>query len=187
MLFSHLSHFLSVLVLRLLVIELGDPASSATTRLAFWTAVLHILSPAGLFLSAPYGESHFSFLSFLGFLFYVRSRNRYHRSRDIHLIASGVCFALATTIRSNGLLNASVFLYDAVAALPSLPRILTNFDLLLHLGSVVVAGCLVAIGAALPQWIAFDEFCSSAKNIEFRPWCNHIPPSIYTWAQSHYW
>ncbi len=59
---AHVSHLLSVVVLY----RLGKLVW-ADGRLAFLAASLHIFSPAGLFLSAPYAESTFSLLSFVGF------------------------------------------------------------------------------------------------------------------------
>ncbi|KAI9745552.1 MAG: ER membrane glycoprotein subunit of the GPI transamidase complex-like protein [Claussenomyces sp. TS43310] len=64
---AHASHGLSVLVLYGFTRRIF-PDGEATRKLAFVTALLHIISPAGLFLSAPYGESTFALLSFVGYL-----------------------------------------------------------------------------------------------------------------------
>ena len=116
MIISNSCHLLSVLVLERLVKSLD--ASEARERTAFVAAALQIFSPAGLFLSAPYAESLFALLSFLGHLCYAYS---YHRgdsprrlTHDLWLVASGASFSLATTVRSNGILFGLVFAWDAL-------------------------------------------------------------------------
>jgi Gpi18-like mannosyltransferase len=86
---------------------------------------MHILSPAGLFLSAPYAESLFSLLSFLGHLLYVYGQPSTTKGKtpprtilhDLALLASGLTFSLATTIRSNGILFGLLFAHDALVEL----------------------------------------------------------------------
>jgi phosphatidylinositol glycan class V len=90
-------------------------------EIGFISAALHVLSPAGLFLTAPYAESLFSLLSFLGYVFYVFSCERPSTYRDYRndarLLASGVFFGLATTVRSNGVLAGLIFAFDVIADL----------------------------------------------------------------------
>ena len=116
MIISNSCHLLSVLVLERLVKSLD--ASEARERTAFIAAALQIFSPAGLFLSAPYAESLFALLSFLGHLCYAYSYHRADERRrithDVWLLASGIFFGLATTVRSNGILFGVMFAYDAV-------------------------------------------------------------------------
>lgn len=157
---------------------------------AFTAACLHTISPAGLFLSAPYGESTFAFATFLGILCYVRAQQ--HLRLPIQhsatlsaawTILSGLCFALAAPVRSNGLLHGIIFLVDAVMSLRAL---LAKRDAasLLHLLSTGVAGSLIAVAFALPQVVAYLEYCTPDIT---RPWCSRTIPSIYSWVQEHYW
>lgn len=118
-LISNACHLLSALVLERLVRSLDAPAIQG--RVAFVAAALHVFSPAGLFLSAPYAESLFSLLSFLGHLCYAYSRcmpteARSHK-HDAWLLASGAWFGLATTVRGNGVLFGLIFAYDALVSL----------------------------------------------------------------------
>lgn len=108
-------------------------------NLAFICAALHILSPAGVFLSAPYAEAPFALLSFIGGYCYVAtwSAKRYENHADVHetkcpepqaqgpictwnwtadtlTVVSGICFAGATLMRSNGLFYGTIFTYDAL-------------------------------------------------------------------------
>lgn len=188
---SHLSHLLSVSVLYQLVYAIAPEPHQ--TRLAFLAASLHVISPAGIFLSAPYGESLFSFLNFLGMLLYCKSnplsshaRNERTR-RSVYLLGAGACFGLATTVRSNGLLSAWIFAYDLVAAVPRLPQVMSNFAEVQRLLVTTAAGCLVAAGMILPQWIAYEQYCANHSTGHKRPWCHKLPPSIYSWVQDHYW
>ncbi|KAI7509976.1 hypothetical protein KC347_g4762 [Hortaea werneckii] len=191
---SHLSHFLAVIVLYHLIHSFIPSATLAFKRqLAFTTACLHVFSPAGLFLSAPYAESAFAFLSFLGCYCYVKAiENRYHRFADAYqldacwTVAAGLSFGLATTMRTNGLLNGIIFAWDIYLVLPRLPHILRNRDgeEITRLCATLIAGTFIAIGFMLPQVVAYNEYCTNGNT---RPWCTALPPSIYSFVQKEYW
>lgn len=195
-LLSHLSHFLAVLLLYnltyLLIPSSPDPAKR---HLAFTSACLHILSPAGLFLSAPNGESTFAFLAFLGSYSYAKAiENRYHRFADAYqldacwTLLAGLAFSFATLIRTNGLLSGLTFAWDLSILLPRLPQILRNRDTetITHLFATLTAGALIAASFIFPQALAYTEFCTTEASNP-RPWCHALPPSIYTYVQAHYW
>lgn len=157
---------------------------------AFTAACLHTISPAGLFLSAPYGESTFAFATFLGILCYVRAQQHIYLPTQqssalsaAWTIFSGLCFALAAPVRSNGLLHGIIFLVDAFASLRAL---LAKHDTasLLRLLSTGIAGSLIAVAFAVPQVVAYLEYCTPDAS---RPWCSRTIPSIYSWVQEHYW
>lgn len=184
---AHVSHVLSVLVLYQLSNSISL-ASSATPRaarkFAFVAACLHIFSPAGLFLSAPYAESTFALLSFSGyFLFHyaaVATTSSNVCKRDASLVLAGLCFGLSNTIRSNGLLNGMIFPEEAVRALLSF-----RVQRLLAAG---LGGALVGLGFLLPQAIAYQHFCVNTGDVgASREWCTRSVPSIYTFVQAHYW
>jgi phosphatidylinositol glycan class V len=188
---AHASHGLSVLALYSLVRALFPEASNQ--KLAFVTAALHIFSPAGIFLSAPYGESTFALLSFLGYLVFVRSFNVHDQQatllQDALILISGLLLGLATTVRSNGLLNGLLFLEEAIRATYSLRRGVS----LAAMRRVVangIGGILVGLGFLLPQYIAFQEFCMTSAISEKEPsriWCKRALPSIYFFVQDYYW
>ncbi|RMZ15539.1 hypothetical protein D0862_01629 [Hortaea werneckii] len=191
---SHLSHFLAVIVLYHLIHSLIPSATLTFKRqLAFAIACLHVFSPAGLFLSAPYAESSFAFLSFLGCYCYVKAiENRYHRFADAYqldacwTVAAGLSFGLATTMRTNGLLNGIIFAWDIYLVLPRLPHILRirNGEEITRLFATLTAGISIAIGFTLPQIVAYTEYCTPHNT---RPWCTAFPPSIYSFVQKEYW
>lgn len=187
-LIAHTCHLLTVLVLFALTLQVLPAQHPGRAKAAFVAAILHIFSPAGLFLSAPYAESLFSCLNFLGMLLYShsfsqRSDKQPHASDLAALLGSGFCWGLASTIRGNGVLSGIILLYRSVMLIKSLPRIAALQELTI----TVLAGVLVALGAGFPQWIAYQDYCLNGTLDQLRPWCSQLPPSIYTYVQEHYW
>ncbi|KAI2629933.1 glycosyltransferase family 76 protein [Hypoxylon sp. NC1633] len=177
---AHLSHLLSVLVLYQLGLVIWKDQ-----RLSFIAALLHVLSPAGLFLSAPYAESTFALLSFAGYLFFAKGLLGQKRTfaHDMSLVASGMWFGFATTFRSNGLFNGipfAVALAQELTSSPTLPSIRRRCAL-------VVGGLAIAIGFIVPQLAAYQTFCSIPSKAMLRPWCTSSLPSIYSFVQERYW
>ncbi|KAK8084246.1 GPI mannosyltransferase 2 [Apiospora hydei] len=182
---AHASHLLSVLVLYHLGLKIGkDPKTS------FVAALLHIVSPAGIFLSAPYQESTFALLSFLGYLLLAHGYLGHSRStrKDAAIVSSGIVFGLATMFRSNGLLSGVSF---AVFALAELHRLITTSMSLVNLRRLValgIGGIAVGMGSLVPQTLAYQTFCTeSSVTVTLRPWCQKTLPSIYTFVQEKYW
>lgn len=163
------------------------------SRMALVTASLHIVGPAGMFLSAPYAESLFSFLNFFGFWLYSKTliRDRSEMSgiiRGVLMLFTGINFGVATTVRGNGLLSGLILVYDAVR---SVSLILCSCDSkhnIQVLISVCLSGGLMACIATLPQYLAYSEYCHAGSTGEDgRPWCSQLIPSIYAWVQKEYW
>lgn len=188
---ANLSHLLSVLVLYrlsgIVFCQRQYPGRSSS----FLAAFLHIISPAGLILTAPYAESLFSFLSFSGFCLYAEGRLAYMSGSGgkghLMTLASGVVFGLATTVRSNGLLGGLLFLYDAVVGFMECVGH-TSLRGIRRLIPLVLGGLCVTLGAFLPQYFAYTEYCMIQRSeASPRPWCKRTIPSVYTWVQDHYW
>lgn len=186
---AHICHLLSVFILFALTLNVLPTTLPRREKTAFLAAILHIFSPAGVFLSAPYSEGLFSCLNFLGMLLYAqthtpRSSGQSRTFTNAALIGSGLCWGLASSVRGNGILSGLILLYRCVTLLDSLPSFTAVQDLVV----TVLAGILVAIGTIVPQWIAFEEYClGAASGSELPTWCSAIPPSIFKWVQSHYW
>lgn len=121
--------------------------------------------------------------------------NRFERYADayqvdaFYTLLAGFWFALATMMRSNGFLSALPFVWDALAAAPRLHHVLRNRDVeaLTHLITTITAGAIVTLGFALPQALAYREFCMGGAEGVPRPWCTAIPPSVYSFVQAEYW
>jgi phosphatidylinositol glycan class V len=207
---SHFSHLASVIVLYELSKEVfcvsedekfGTIRRKATprkeleerqSRFAFVAAALHIFSPAGMFLSAPYAEGLFSVLQFLGYYCYVRAykarAEQWQSTHYIGIMMAGVLFAISTMVRSNGLFSGALFAYDGITNVIGVLWTRDNINRVFHilcLIPVAFASLILLIGAGLPQYLAYQEFCSDRG--ERRLWCDSIVPSIYAWVQSRYW
>ncbi|KAF9635536.1 GPI mannosyltransferase 2-like protein [Lasiodiplodia theobromae] len=167
---SNVSHLLSVLVLYQLATLLFPGPTLRKT--AFLTATLHVLSPAGLFLSAPYGEALFSLLNFSGMLCYAYARVRLngHAAYFLCILASGLCFGLATMVRTNGLLSGLILLYDVFRSLPGLlgPN-RAIVDTFVRLTGAILAGFMVASGLIIPQLVAYQQYCTLVGLPRIRP------------------
>ncbi|UPX15343.1 ER membrane glycoprotein subunit of the GPI transamidase complex-like protein [Ascochyta rabiei] len=187
---STVCHCFSVLVLyKLLTLLTG--AGRQQSRVPFVASVLHIFTPASLFLSSPYAEALFSLLNLTGMLCYAESRAAANRAsintREVaHKLGSGLLFAMATAIRSNGLLSGLILLYDVARYLPQLFSMRIKVQDVCRVIVTCASGALIAIGFVGPQYLAYLDFCGTG-NSTVRPWCKKSIPSIYSWVQSHYW
>jgi GPI mannosyltransferase 2 len=187
---SHATHGLSVLALYFLGRLIFTSPSGHI--LSFIAACLHVLSPAGLFLSAPYGESTFALLAFLGYLLFAQSFFVTGESavlQDVLIVASGIVLGFATTIRSNGLLNGILFLEEFVRVIVSMRGSL-RLASIRRLAATGVGGLCTAIGFLLPQYIAYQQYCNHYSDPDDRVqrvWCRRSLPSVYTFVQDHYW
>ena len=182
---AHAAHGMSAFVLYSLARAVFPGRKGRS--LAFIAACLHILSPAGLFLSAPYGESTHALLSFMGSLLFVLSFSHSGASSTLHdalLPLSGILYGLATAARSNGLLNGMVLFEEAVRLLYSMTNGIT-FAKTRRLIAVGMAGICTGLGFVIPQYIAYEQFCMD--NSDPRVWCLKTVPSIYSFVQDHYW
>nr|OQO23223.1 hypothetical protein B0A51_10408 [Rachicladosporium sp. CCFEE 5018] len=189
---SHAAHLAAVLVLYLFVRSAIPSSEQRKAKIAYIAACLHIVSPAGIFLSAPYGEASYAFWSSIGaycYLSAIKARQPPPSSQSQHiptiwLVLSGFCFGCSALVRSNGVLNGIIFAADASVFIH---RRLTRGGRKGGLGSLVTyvaAGALTGLGFVLPQLVAYLEYCTGGNT---RPWCTALPPSIYTFVQSHYW
>lgn len=189
---ANISHFLSMLVLyKSTLLVFKTPAESAQ-NMAFVTVCLHILSPAGLFLSAPYSESLFSLLSFTGTFLYLLSDKKLADGSlfwsNMATLGSAVIFSSAALVRSNGLLNGIPFLYDFVHQIVVATRASGEprklFPRLVRIGMLGLGGLTIGVGVVIPQVIAWRDYCTEGSS---RPWCSKTVPSIYLFVQGHYW
>jgi Gpi18-like mannosyltransferase len=186
---SHVTHYLSVLALYRLSANIFGHATATQHLICFLSAALHIISPAGAFLSAPYGEPIVSFLNITGFYLYssslIAERNGATCLRDVRVLTSAVLFAVATMVRSNGLLSGFLFAYDAVVLTWKTVTQGPTLHNTIRLAVIILAGCIVASSIVIPQILAYRIYCLAGADV--RSWCEWTVPSIYGWVQSHYW
>ena len=186
---STISHLLAVIVLFFITLNLLPARVPRKQYVAFTAACLHIISPAGIFLSAPYAESPFALFNFVGILSYTyaaqcRNDNQKTVQSVCWTVAAGASFGIATMMRSNGLLSGTAFAWDALMSLSQATTSLNTSHGIARFMATVLAGMLVAVGFAAPQAVAYIQYCTGNNT---RPWCTRVPPSIYSWVQEHYW
>jgi phosphatidylinositol glycan class V len=174
---SHVSHLVTVLALYHLTLRL-----SRDVRVALVASLLHIVSPAGLFLSAPYAESPFACLTMLAHLLAINSFDATLKA-DLSLIGAGVLYGISTLFRSNGLISGLLFAVAAVSAFLSFVTQGRAVDVR-RLIAAIIGGVCVAAGSGVPQYYAWQTYCSLGSP---RPWCSRLIPSIYTFVQEAYW
>lgn len=181
---AHLAHLIAVLALHELTISLFN-----NKRLAYVTSVLYILSPAGIFLSAPYNESPFAALSLIGIFLFAWSLkfSRLSLKRNSGLLASGIVLGLATTFRSNGLANGLLFAVEVVGCLIHLTQH-RSLSRMVALICPTIGGLSIAAGSLVPQTVAWMRYCHEPEaGPDMRPWCSRRIPSIYAFVQDEYW
>jgi GPI mannosyltransferase 2 len=188
---SIVCHLLSVLLLHSLSTTVFSKAPQGISSVPVAVAALHIINPAGAILSSPYSEALFSCLNILGFQLYLGGlRNHYRRRNpraEIQCLAAGAVLGFATTVRSNGLLSGALFFYDATATAISLVKGDLSIEKFRRLIVIGIGGCLIALGAIIPQYRVYASYCILEDGSETRPWCDDYVPSIYAWVQRHYW
>lgn len=167
-------------------------------RQAFYGALLFCLSPANVFLAAGYSEALFALLTFT-------AMGQLERGRSW---TSGLLFALATGVRSNGLVSLGFLVHSQCQGFFSSFLVLDPLRQLLKLmGSVFLSVLTLGLPFALFQYYAYTQFClpGSARSIPkpllqlavdkgYRiaegnepPWCSWELPLIYSYIQDVYW
>ncbi|KAK9382384.1 uncharacterized protein V2V93DRAFT_364998 [Kockiozyma suomiensis] len=172
---AHIGHYLAVIMIYiassqvekyirpLSAVSLKQESSNSRSVFPLLSALLYIISPGGIFMSAGYSETLFAFFSFLGIAF---------READAHVL-SGVAFCITCCLRGNGLLWGILFLNDLFEAARQ-KKVYKSL-------AIILGGTLVGGGFLAGQIYAYFRYCPG------REWCNQIPPLIYGYVQSHYW
>ncbi|KAM3546459.1 hypothetical protein ARSEF1564_000734 [Beauveria bassiana] len=184
---AHASHAVAVFALHRLTLLL----TGGDARRALLVALLCVVSPAGVFLSAPYAESPFAALSFAGV--WVLAAGYEHplgsARRSAAVLAAGAVLGLATAVRSNGLANGLLFAVEALRAAGAFVKA-PGVRLAVAAGVAGVGGVLVAMGSAIPQYVAYTIYCGVGEGraaVMRPPWCERTVPSIYSYVQDVYW
>jgi phosphatidylinositol glycan class V len=84
---------------------------------------------------------------------------------------------LASSIRSNSVVNAGFFVWNLITLSKSKQGFLLN---LLKTTFLIVTTIAPFV---LFQYYAYSQFCTT----DMRPWCFYRIPMIYSFVQSHYW
>ncbi|EDK43498.1 conserved hypothetical protein [Lodderomyces elongisporus NRRL YB-4239] len=175
---SNLLHFTSVLVLFYLTLSIFK-----LQKLSLRAAKMMILSPAGVFLTTNYSENLSNLLTLLTIAVYFYSVNFGEVSTKsnksiksvLGYISSGVIAALNYTVRANGLLLGIMYLFDL-------------YDFAVVDGDLgtcfltTITGSLLGITFIWQNTYHYFLFCPLRGE-----WCNKTFPSLFGYAQSHYW
>uniref|UniRef100_A0A7I4A4Y9 GPI mannosyltransferase 2 n=1 Tax=Physcomitrium patens TaxID=3218 RepID=A0A7I4A4Y9_PHYPA len=136
---------------------------------------------APLIMRQRYSESLFAFCSFCGLWQFVAGRTW----------TAALLFGLSSGVRSNGVLHAGFFLFQAmhcayIAATQQgrcMRAVLAVVKAIFQ--SLVTVAPLIAF-----QGYGYLQHCGSSKEGTeeiARPWCNATIPYLYGFVQSHYW
>ncbi|EMR10094.1 hypothetical protein PNEG_01844 [Pneumocystis murina B123] len=165
---SHLFHFFSIFILYHLTFKIYK-----SRDMAIVTSLLYLISPSGIFLSAGYSESLFSFVTFLGFIFFEEGYN----------FLAALTWCIASTIRSNGILWSIFFLNSVFVYIYKFLKS-PRFCLFFKIVKFGIYSTIVCTGFFWIQYHAYIKFCRKKKQ---RNWCFKRIPSIYSFVQSYYW
>ncbi|XP_043692058.1 GPI mannosyltransferase 2 [Telopea speciosissima] len=164
--------FAAVYFYRLSVIVLKD------TGAAFRASILFCFNPASIFYSSIYSESLYSLLSLGGLYHFIIGSN----------ITPVLLFALSSSARSNGVLNAGYICfqtmhraYDAI-----FEKKRASLAVLIIIAGAVRSLCIFAPFIAF-QVYGYYNICLGHLPDEMKPWCKARPPLLYDYIQSHYW
>lgn len=155
-------------------------------KLAYNSAVLFCFNPASIFFSAPYSESLFAFITFLG-MYYISYQN---------IWKSSLFFGISVLNRSNGLLNAGFLLYSIIQSVVKKQKIVLK---------CFFGTCFVFICFSSFQIYSYYNFCTQKNhlldpvvlnygiinnfkmpnNYSIPLWCGVRLP--YSYVQEKYW
>jgi phosphatidylinositol glycan class V len=168
LLLSNVAFIFAALLLYRLTLEVLADRSVALT-----SALLFCIGPAAVFMSAAYTESCFACLGFAGMLAWTKGRPW----------LATLLFTAAATTRSNGILLAGFFLYDALHHLAGPPpRAIWPRPLSIALD--LARAAMVCAPYVMFQWAVHSLYCSSPTPSE---WCASGPFALYGHVQSKYW
>ncbi|KAI8848723.1 GPI mannosyltransferase 2 [Chytridium lagenaria] len=132
------------------------------------SAILFCLNPASIFMSSMYSESLFAAFAFMGMM-QLESKKP---------VRATFAWILASTVRSNGIL------YGGFLGLHALTSYFTSNGPFFEILRSIPLAAFVFASFAYVQWQGYEAFCLIEPT---RPWCNNMPPLIYSFVQDKYW
>ncbi|EKE40085.1 hypothetical protein ENUP19_0275G0020 [Entamoeba nuttalli] len=144
---------------------------------AFKTGVLFCFAPASVFLTSVYTESYYGCFSLLA-CYYLLSKN--------NILLSCVFFALASFIRSNGLINMGFVLYyfiNTMVPFSSFPHVQKRISVKHIINTILLT--ISNLGPFMIYvYLASSQFCNLDP---LPPYCKSKFPNVYSYNQSRYW
>lgn len=182
-------------------------------KLAYKSALLFAINPASIFMTAPYSEAMFAYLSFRGLWHFEESKN----------LRASVRFATAAAVRSNGLTTFGFIYYKKLKKLIlqlceikrteyldwSSVRMIVLGVLSIELTLVIIYSVIMFLPFIAWQYFAFSLFCSKhasskaaipehlatygksrnyvLQGSEPSDWCKSSLPFSYSYVQRTHW
>lgn len=184
----HLGTCITLYYLTFEIFKTSSLYNKNLSKLSLVSAIIYIISPAGIFLTAPYSESPCAFLSMGALLLREISIDRENFSHlssknslkspwvyKVSYLLAGTMVSMAYGVRSNGLLLGGLFLYDMFEFG------IKNGDLS-NAMFALASGFQLFLSIVAMNWYTYVIFCPSRGE-----WCESWMPSLFSYAQSHYW
>ncbi|RCK60813.1 GPI mannosyltransferase 2 [Candida viswanathii] len=181
---SNMFHFISVILLYYLTNEINGGGI-----ISYYSSLFFIISPAGVFLTTNYSENFSNFLTLLALLAYFKAvnfndvnqvSNKSIRNKALY-VASGVVCAVAFTVRANSLFLGILYLLDLYHFWQNSKKPI-RCDAILLMGYAVLTGSLLFCTFVGTNVYHYLKFCPGRGE-----WCNYAIPSLFQYAQDHYW
>lgn len=147
-------------------------------KMAILASSFFLLLPGAAFLTAPYSEAIAAFFSFACLclrekaLEFAVGAKKDKTSRKVFYIVSGLAAAFAFGFRANCLLLGIVYIHDLLGRKTDSPLL------------PLAAGLILGLAFLASNVHNYVDICLSGDRGE---WCLRRVPSLFTYAQSHYW
>lgn len=138
-----------------------------TEKKSYLSTIFFILSPQGIFSIVPYSENLSNFFIILGLYLYYNPTQHSSTLTFFKYTFTSILFGLSTLTRSNTIITGVIFLYD----------FLILQSIYAFISGIILFGSLVLL-----NYLPYKEFCPQRGE-----WCLSTIPSIYSYAQGHYW
>ncbi|CAN3375975.1 hypothetical protein DIURU_003249 [Diutina rugosa] len=180
---SNLCHWASI-VMAIELTKVYFPASVLAKRPSLPQTVgkLYAILPAGIFLTVGYSENLANLLSLTMLWLHQTSIGPDYRTKaklaiisPLKYLLSGVVLAVAVGVRANMILAGVFYLFD-LYQLGYLSRQLKTIALIIVTGAIPLLS-MIGLNA-----VAYAAFCPQRG-----AWCQWPVPSLFQYAQSHYW
>lgn len=176
---ANCSHFGAAIILYYYTIAtFAEARMFDASRLALAALAAFILSPAAMFMTAPYSEPAAALFSFAAL--YLREISIFPRfteksPRAVVYVASGLAAAVAFGFRANCLLLGIMYVVDLWNWRKTGPS---------RVFLPLVAGLVLGLALVGSHVTTYWAVCRSGARGE---WCDARVPSLFAYAQAHYW
>jgi phosphatidylinositol glycan class V len=188
---ANLAHYLAAVVLYFLTLStfrhLRYLDKTKLHVLAYRSSQLFIISPAGVFLTASYSEALCALLSFLALALrewslkrdnFDRPNSKLSIASPVPYFVSGSLVAIAYHVRANAVLLGVLYLYDLYV-------IFFQDHSHLEAAYCLLTGSQLMVSIIASLAYPYKVFCN--PDVNRGEWCQSRIPSIFLYAQAHYW